>query len=112
MAGARHNLQVENPDWNFEAVKEGLKGIWEKRLSAIRVETSDSIAKSKFYTSLYHASFLPHALNDADGRYPSFAEGVKSVLLQGLILMIIVYGIHIVHYIHCCPFFIHSRLVI
>lgn len=83
VAGARHNLQVENPDWNFEAVKEGLKGIWEKRLSAIRVETSDSIAKSKFYTSLYHASFLPHALNDADGRYPSFAGGGKICTTAG-----------------------------
>ena len=83
MAGDRHNLQDENTDWKFEAVIEGFKGIWEKRLSAIRVETSDSIAKSKFYTSLYHASFLPHALNDADGRYPSFAGGGKICTTAG-----------------------------
>lgn len=75
--GARRNLQMENPGWNFEAVKDTLKKKWEDRLSAIQVETSDSIAKCKFYTSLYHASFLPHALNDVDGRYPSFAGGNK-----------------------------------
>jgi predicted alpha-1,2-mannosidase len=39
------------------------------------VESKSTEELTKFYTSLYHASFLPHAFNDVDGRYPSFAGG-------------------------------------
>ncbi|MBQ6086882.1 MAG: GH92 family glycosyl hydrolase [Bacteroidales bacterium] len=73
--GARANQQAENPGWDFDAIRDRLTGIWEDRLSAIRVETPDEVALTNFYTALYHASFLPHAFNDADGRYPSFAGG-------------------------------------
>ncbi len=54
---------------------EELITIWEKRLAAIQVETTDSIAMQLFYGALYRASFLPRTFNDIDGRYPSFATG-------------------------------------
>lgn len=73
--GARHNMEAENPSWDFDEKRNRLEQIWEERLNAIQIETEDKLAKNKFYTSLYHASFLPHALNDADGSYPSFAGG-------------------------------------
>ena len=57
--GARANMAVENPGWDFDAVRERLAGIWEDRLSAIRIEMPDAEAMTNFYTALYHASFLP-----------------------------------------------------
>lgn len=74
-AGARNNREEEISGWDFDAVRTRLEQIWEDRLSAIVVKTDDEEQMKKFYTSLYHASFLPHAFNDADGRYPSFAGG-------------------------------------
>lgn len=73
--GARNNMREEIPEWDFDGVRKRLENIWEERLGAITVETADIEAKKKFYTSLYHSSFLPHAFNDVDGRYPSFAGG-------------------------------------
>lgn len=73
--GARNNMTAENPGWNFDKVRKVLTKTWEKRLSAIKVESKSTEELTKFYTSLYHASFLPHAFNDVDGRYPSFAGG-------------------------------------
>ena len=75
VAGARANMAAENPGWDFDAVRERLENIWEDRLSDMVVETDDEEALVNFYTAFYHSSFLPHAFNDADGRYPSFAGG-------------------------------------
>lgn len=77
--GAKKNMQTENPNWDFDAIKDELKATWIERLAAIEVETADSIAKQKFYSSLYHSSFLPHAINDADGRYPAFASTTHEI---------------------------------
>lgn len=81
--GARRNQQVENNGWDFDAIRRRLTRIWENRLGAIEAETPDPVAKTKFYTSLYHASFLPHAINDVDGRYPSFAGGKQMCQTRG-----------------------------
>ncbi len=73
--GAGRNLSAEIPHWDFEQTRRELTEIWAKRLSSLRVETQDSVAKEKFYGAFYRASFLPRTFNDADGRYPSFAQG-------------------------------------
>ncbi len=73
--GAMNNMQQEIPGWDFDKVRESVHKIWEERLSAIEVTTRDKIALQKFYTAMYHASFLPHEISDVDGRYPSFAGG-------------------------------------
>jgi len=73
--GARNNMRSENPGWSFDKTRKALNKKWEKQLSAIRVEGADNDEMVKFYTSLYRACFCPHALSDADGRYPSFAGG-------------------------------------
>jgi len=76
---AEANLQAEIPHWNFEQTRQELTAIWERQLSQITVETASNADKRKFYGALYRSSFLPHALNDADGSYPAFAKG-KPVL--------------------------------
>ena len=73
--GALCNLDAEIPHWDFDCTCRQLESIWEKRLSLIDVESSDTALLHKFYGALYRASFLPHAISDADGRYPAFAQG-------------------------------------
>lgn len=73
--GAIRNLEAEIPHWDFDRTRTELNGIWERHLSAIRVETEDRTAKELFYGAFYRASFLPRTFNDVDGRYPSFAKG-------------------------------------
>ncbi len=70
--GARRNLQSEIADWNFDRVSHQLRDLWNRHLGRVEVEADDTTQLRKFYTSLYHASFLPRLMNDVDGRYPSF----------------------------------------
>lgn len=83
LQGAYRNMASENPAWDFDLTKHRLSQLWEKRLHAITVESPDTSALTKFYTALYHTSFLPHAFSDADGRYPSFAGGTKMEYTTG-----------------------------
>ncbi|MCH4148745.1 MAG: GH92 family glycosyl hydrolase [Prevotella sp.] len=75
LEGARKNMQAENPGWNFDAVRKQLNKIWEHQLSSVVVKGGSKEEFTKFYTSLYRTAFCPHAFNDVDGRYPSFAGG-------------------------------------
>ena len=72
---AQKNLQAEMPHTDFNAIKTGLEEIWNKTLAKITVTDKDYTAKRKFYTSLYHALFLPRIMNDVDGAYPAFSKG-------------------------------------
>lgn len=73
--GARNNMRMENPGWSFNKVRSALTRVWEKHLGTLKAEGGTRQDLVKFYTSLYHASFCPNAMSDADGRYPSFAGG-------------------------------------
>lgn len=73
--GALLNLETEIPHWDFDQTRRELNLIWEKHLATIEVETDHRAGKEKFYSAFYRASFLPRTVNDADGRYPSFATG-------------------------------------
>ena len=73
--GAQANLRQEIPDFDYERVRTSLKSDWERRLSTIEVEGGTEEERTKFYSALYRTSFLPHAINDADGSYPAFAKG-------------------------------------
>lgn len=69
---ARKNLDAEIPDWNFERVQNISEQTWEKALGQISVKSNNSQKKTKFYTALYNAHFLPRTFSDIDGSYPSF----------------------------------------
>lgn len=73
--GALLNLEAEIPHWDFNRTHDELSQIWEQHLASIQVETDRRADKEKFYAAFYRASFLPRTVNDADGRYPSFAKG-------------------------------------
>lgn len=71
------NLESEIPHLDFNKTHKELTDIWNKHLSRISVHSTDSEELSKFYGSLYRASFLPHVISDSNGEYPRFADGTK-----------------------------------
>ena len=73
--GALKNLAAEIPHWDFDQTHKELTNIWEQYLASVKIKTNDELARRKFYTALYHTSFLPRTFNDIDGRYPSFSTG-------------------------------------
>ena len=73
--GAWKNLQAEIPHWDFLKVRMQLNETWLQHLSKMSVERTEGgeMRLHQFYGALYRASFLPHEINDVDGRYPQFA---------------------------------------
>ena len=78
--GAWKNLQAEIPHWDFLKVRMQLNETWLQHLSKMDVkergerrEERGEMLLHQFYGAFYRASFLPHEINDVDGRYPQFA---------------------------------------
>ena len=67
--GARKNLEAEQPDWNFDKVREAARSEWNKELGKIAVETSDTSVMRTFYSSMYHVMTSPNLYQDVDGKY-------------------------------------------
>ena len=67
--GAKKNLEIENAEWNFDAVKEKAEDEWEKYLSKIKVEGGTEKELRIFYTSLYHTALAPNLFMDVDGSF-------------------------------------------
>lgn len=67
--GARRNLDVEAPGWDFDAFVRRADAAWERELSKIRVEGGSPEQQTVLYTALYHALLAPNVCSDVDGRY-------------------------------------------
>jgi len=67
--GARKNIAIEAPSFDFEKTKTAAENLWRKQLNKITVKDSDEISKTKFYTALYHSFIAPHLFSDANGEY-------------------------------------------
>ncbi len=72
VANAQANLDAENPNWDFTAVKNGVVAAWNTRLNTIQVTGGTSDQKAVFYTALYHASIHPSTFSDTNGQYIGF----------------------------------------
>ncbi len=70
---ARANLEAEIPGWDFDAVRDTLERIWEKRLSLIGTEGGDPGIQTHFYGSLWRASLLPRTVSDV-GEEPDYDD--------------------------------------
>lgn len=68
VSGAKLNLETEIPAWDFDAVREESKQIWNQELSKIEVEGNDE-DKTIFYSAFYHTMVAPNLFSDVDGRY-------------------------------------------
>jgi len=67
--GAKKNLVMEIPTWEFDKVKKDAAALWNKELAKIEI-TSDKTDKLKtFYTALYHCMIHPSTASDVDGQY-------------------------------------------
>lgn len=78
--GARNNLKTEISTpfgWDFEAVVENARTIWDEYLSRIDIQTTDHLQKVKFYTNLYRAIAAKATWSDVDGRYVDEQEQVQ-----------------------------------
>jgi predicted alpha-1,2-mannosidase len=67
--GARKNLAVEPPGWDFGQARARARGAWNRALGAIQVEGGSREQRVSFYTALYHTLIVPNLFQDADGRY-------------------------------------------
>lgn len=57
---AKNNIEVEIPNWDFNAVLASLENKWENLLSRIQLSEDTSIEyKKMFYTGLYHTMIMP-----------------------------------------------------
>ncbi len=69
VANAKENLLAEIPSWDFNGVVSKAKDDWNKALSAIDVETTDSVNREIFYTALFHTMTAPSVFSDVNGEY-------------------------------------------
>lgn len=76
LEGARENLNSEVVDFDFEKVKNYTKEIWDKELSCIEVNGTET-QKTIFYTGLYHAFIQPNNIADVNGDYINHNYEVK-----------------------------------
>jgi predicted alpha-1,2-mannosidase len=74
VAEAERNLSVEEPDWNFDALRSRTEATWRQYLSRIEIEGGTPAQQTIFYTALFHASLAPRIVSDADGSYNGFAN--------------------------------------
>ncbi len=66
--GAKLNMEIEIPHWDFEKVYQNNIKTWEEYLSRISIEAPTK-QKEIFYTSLYHLFLQPSNIADVDGKY-------------------------------------------
>jgi predicted alpha-1,2-mannosidase len=62
------NLKTELPGWDFAATAKKSDEKWEKELSKVKIEASNT-TKRVFYTALYHTMIAPSLFNDVNKDY-------------------------------------------
>lgn len=73
LEGAAHNLEVEIPDWDFEAARARIEAVWSARLAQIEVQGGDNAVRKHFYTSLWRSSLSPRMVSDC-GAEPDYDD--------------------------------------
>ena len=69
MKGARHNLAVDIPGWDFEATRSSGVKLWSDALGNVQVTGGNPEQRAIFATALYHASIDPRIVSDHDGSF-------------------------------------------
>ncbi len=67
--GAAHNLAIEQPHWDFSAIRKAAQLKWQAELSRVEVDIVHPELKKVFYTSVYHMTLGPQTFDDVDGHY-------------------------------------------
>ena len=66
---ARENLRVENPAWDFSAVRQATQDKWNEYLGKIEIEGDNEDRQMQFYTHLYRSLIHPNVCSDVNGEY-------------------------------------------
>ena len=66
---AQLNMDTEMEGWDFDQVHRQAVEKWNKQLSQIKIETTDSRDKEVFYTSMYHTCMAPQLYCDVNGEF-------------------------------------------
>ena len=76
---ARLNLNAElnQFNWDFNAVKNNARNTWNDLLSKIKVEGGTEVNKKKFYTNLYRSYVARTTWSDVNGKYVDVNEVVR-----------------------------------
>lgn len=71
---AKHNLEMEIPEWDFDAVKNAARQKWNEVLGAAVIEGTEE-QKKNWYTSLYHLCIQPNNIADCGNKpfYSAFS---------------------------------------
>ncbi|MES2890987.1 MAG: GH92 family glycosyl hydrolase [Bacteroidota bacterium] len=69
IAGAKANLEAEISNWDFDAVHDRSKALWNQALNKIKIEGGTEEEKKVFYTALYHTMIDPRSMQDVNGQY-------------------------------------------
>src|SRR5205807_4180116 len=68
-SNARLNWQIENPGWDFDAVKTADQQQWNNLLGRIQVSGGAYDRTQMFYSLLYKSFLHPNITNDVNGQY-------------------------------------------
>ena len=78
MEQARRNVEQEIPNWDFDAVRQSTRQVWNRVLSRIKVSGGAESDRVKFYSALYRSLMMPTDYTE-DDRYYSAASGEGKV---------------------------------
>jgi predicted alpha-1,2-mannosidase len=78
---AKSNLEAEMKPfgWDFNAVKENARNVWNNLLGKIEVSGGTEINKKKFYTNLYRCYVARTIWSDANGKYRDPCENIRQL---------------------------------
>lgn len=78
---AKLNLETEMKPfgWDFDAVRNNARDVWNKLLSKIEVQDESEVNKKKFYTNLYRSYCARTILSDVNGKYCDPCETIRTL---------------------------------
>ncbi len=72
VAGARLNIEADDPGWNIEELEQSDTVAWNQLLGRIQVAGGTLADENTFYSALYHSLLEPSVFDDANGDYIGF----------------------------------------
>ncbi len=73
------NLKAEQPTWDFARTRQNARASWNRELSRITLDSTDTERKTIFYTSMYHMMCAPTLADDTNGQYRGMDQQVHTL---------------------------------
>lgn len=75
---AEKNLEAELAHWDFDAVHNDSRKIWQNVLNRIEITSNDTAVLRNFYSAMYHAHIAPFNYQDVDGKFRGIDKKVHT----------------------------------